>query len=268
MDANARNALWDYTCIVTPHSRKSLSMGTRLEEIMDKYGLQIHNTGVPKYRSGNVTTAPDVTFSVGIMQYGNVSWSVIDDYLRTPHEGLLIDVGKRAKFERREVINWRSFDWKAYREETKSKLNSLYDQWQMQKDLSVDVMVGELTTNIQECVDLIAKKKIITEHSKPWINAQLSEQLKKLHLLRKKCRHRKSPANIAELTKLQKETYEFVNKAEDEWQQSQCQKLVEVIESEKWKIIRRLTNESNIGYLQPIKKIVNGEQVYLFDDMN
>jgi len=120
MDANARNALWDYTCIGIPHSRKSLSMGTRLEEIMDKYGLQIHNTGVPTYRSGNVTTAPDVTFSVGITQYGNVSWSVIDDYLRTPHEGLLIDVGKSAKFERREVINWRSFDWKAYREETKS----------------------------------------------------------------------------------------------------------------------------------------------------
>ena len=84
--------------------------------------------------------------------------------------------------------------------------------------------------------------------------------------MRKICRHRKSPANIAELTKLQKETYEFVNKAEDEWRQSQCQKLVEVIESEKWKIIRRLTNDSNIGYVQPIKKIVNGEQVYLFDD--
>ena len=84
--------------------------------------------------------------------------------------------------------------------------------------------------------------------------------------MRKKCRHRKSPANIAELTKLQKETYEFVNKAEDEWRQSQCQKLVEVTESEKWKIIRRLTNDSNIGYVQPIKKIVNGEQVYLFDD--
>ena len=29
---------------------------------------------------------------------------------------------------------------------------------------------------------------------------------------------------------------------------------------------RRLTNDTNTGYVQPVKKIVNGEQVYLFDD--
>jgi len=115
---------------------------------------------------GNVTTVPNVTLSVRIAQYGNVSWSVIDDDLRTPHEGLLTDVGKRAKFERREVINWKSFDSEAYCKATKSKLNSLYDKWQMQQDLSADMMARELTANIQECVDLIAKKKIITEHGK------------------------------------------------------------------------------------------------------
>ena len=43
MDANARNSLWDYECVSVPLSRKSTSMGVRLEEILDKYGLQLHN---------------------------------------------------------------------------------------------------------------------------------------------------------------------------------------------------------------------------------
>jgi len=266
MDANARNSLWDYECVSVPLSRKSTSMGVRLEEILDKYGLQLHNTGVPTYCSGSVSTAPDVTISKGIGQYGQVSWSVIDDELRTPHEGLLMDIGDRAKIERREVINWKLFDWTAYCSETKIKINSLYDKWEKQQNLSVDFMVKELTASIQQCVETIATMKIITEHSKPWINAQLAEQLKKLHVCRKKCRHRKSPMNVAELTKLQQDTYQAVKKAADEWWQSQCQKLVEVNESEKWKIIRRLMNDVNTRYVQPIKKMVNGEQTYLFND--
>jgi len=72
--------------------------------------------------------------------------------------------------------------------------------------------------------------------------------------------------NVAELTKLQQDTYQAVKKAADEWWQSQCQKLVEVNESEKWKIIRRLMNDVNTRYVQPIKKMVNGEQTYLFND--
>jgi len=167
MDANARNSLWDYECVSVPLSRKSTSMGVRLEEILDKYGLQLHNTGVPTYCSGSVSTAPDVTISKGIGQYGQVSWSVIDDELRTPHEGLLMDIGDRAKIERREVINWKLFDWTAYCSETKIKINSLYDKWEKQQNLSVDFMVKELTASIQQCVETIATMKIITEHSKP-----------------------------------------------------------------------------------------------------
>ena len=121
------------------------------------------------------------------------------------------------------------------------------------------------TDTSAECVDTIATKKVITEHSKPWINVRLAEQLKQLRILRKKCRNRKSPANIAELTKLQQATYESVRKSEDEWWQSQCQKLEEVNENEKWKIIRRLMNDANHGYVQPIKKTVNGEEIFLFD---
>ena len=48
-----------------------------------------------------------------------------------------------------------------------------------------------------KCVDTIVTKKMITEHSEPWISVQLAEQLKKLSVFRKKCRHQKSPVNMA-----------------------------------------------------------------------
>lgn len=227
MDANARNSLWDRMCVSVSHSRKSLSMCSRLEEIIDKYGLHILNTGIPTYRYGVISTAPDVTISAGNGQYGNVFWTVIDDELRTPHEGLLINIGDRVNIDRREVINWKIYDWSAYCKETKVKLNSLRETWQRHQDCSIDQMVKELTETIQGCVDLIAMKKIITEHSKPWISPQL-DKLKKLCLLKKKCQLQKSPANMAELIKVQKETYDLVKREEDEWWQSQCEKLVEV----------------------------------------
>jgi len=47
-------------------------MGIKLEAIIDKYSLLIHNTGVSTYRSGSVSTSPDVTVSVGLTQYGNI----------------------------------------------------------------------------------------------------------------------------------------------------------------------------------------------------
>jgi len=110
MDANSRNTLWDDTCIGLSNHQKSVKMGSRLEEIINNYSLQIHNSGAATYISGNWKSAPDVTLSSGILQYGNVSWSIIDDELKTPHEGILIDIGEQTKVEHKEVINWKSFD--------------------------------------------------------------------------------------------------------------------------------------------------------------
>jgi len=63
-------------------------MGTKLEEIIRKYGLVVHNDGRPTFRQSNVATAPDVTVSAGLMELGPVRWSVVDDELRTPHEAV------------------------------------------------------------------------------------------------------------------------------------------------------------------------------------
>ena len=130
MDANSRSVLWDDKCIGYTQYRKSVHMGAKLEEILDKYSLQIHNTGVSTYHSGTVDTAPDVTVSVGISHYGDVSWRTIDDDLCTPHDGIIIDVANSVGRVRKEVVDWRTFDWEAYRQLTATVLKDLFDSWE------------------------------------------------------------------------------------------------------------------------------------------
>jgi len=48
-------------------------MGLRLEDIISKHGLQVHNDGTPTYWSGKVATAPDVTITKGFRDYGTVA---------------------------------------------------------------------------------------------------------------------------------------------------------------------------------------------------
>jgi len=161
MDATSRNVRWDNSCIGVSHGQKSVKMGIKLEEIMDKYSLHIHNNGQFTYSSGNVRTAPDVTLSTGIHKFGNIKWCIIDDDLNTPHEGILFDVGEQSTQERKEVIDWKSFQWKQYKEESGSKLSELKERWISDPLSSCDEIVKELDECISECVEKVAVKKVV-----------------------------------------------------------------------------------------------------------
>jgi len=213
MDANSRNVLWDDKSVgISPYSH-SVKMGYKLEEIILKYSLLIHNDGVFTYNSGNSSSAPDVTLSTGILQYGTFHWSVIDYDLRSPHNPILIDIGARSKSDRKVVINWRDFDWQMYEEATSKHLSSLYEKWITNNSDDVEVIARELSDCIQLCVESVATKKVISNHSRPYINSDISEQLKLLRRTKRKCRLRKSPANVALLSKVQQDTTDVILKA-------------------------------------------------------
>jgi len=110
MDANSRNILWDDSCIGLSPSQRSVQMGVKLENIVNKYDLHIHNNGTATYRSGDITTAPDVTLSTGLTKYGNINWSTVDYDFRSPHDGIVLEIGTRVDSFRKELINWKCFD--------------------------------------------------------------------------------------------------------------------------------------------------------------
>ena len=158
MDANSRSSLWDESCISASQYQKSMRMGSRLEEIIGKHAMCIRNSGAATYVSGNWKTAPDVTLSKGMLQYGNVTWSLIDDEMKTPHEGIIIDIGEKPL---EEVIDWKNFDWALFKGETSVRLQKIKEKWLVSTDTDCDEMVSELTKCIQQCVDKVAEKKVI-----------------------------------------------------------------------------------------------------------
>jgi len=127
-------------------------------------------------------------------------------------------------------------------------------------------MARELSTKLHECVTQIATKKTVTEYSRPWISAEVSSQLKHLRRLRRKYRLRRSPRNKTELSKAQEETIHIIQKAEQEWWLLECSRLSNVSEAAKWNIINKLTNQSKFSGIKPIRKVINGQNVFLFED--
>jgi len=72
--ANSGSSLWDDSCVGISSHTLSCRMGLRLEDIISKRGLQVHNDGTPTYWSGKVATAPDVTITKGFRDYGTVAY--------------------------------------------------------------------------------------------------------------------------------------------------------------------------------------------------
>ena len=152
MDANARSLQWDPSCINRERSSMSRKMGFKLEKISLDLSLSIMNNGEITYRSGNTSSAVDVTLSHGIEQLGETKWYLIEDMLQTPHKGIIIEIGKKPKFEKVKVIDWKSFDWSQYKKESEIFLTNLYRKWSMNdKKADVEGMATELQNGLQGC---------------------------------------------------------------------------------------------------------------------
>ena len=140
---------------------------------------------------------------------------------------------EKEQGSRYEVIDWKQFDWNTFTDVSKVELQELKEQWNNDCKLNCDGMLSSLTECIQSCVEKVAVKKVVFSHSKPWINRDIAEKLKKLRQQRKRCRNRKSRANISEYERSKEEITEMITKAEEDWWLSECEKLETAGEREK-----------------------------------
>ena len=119
-------------------------------------------------------------------------------------------------------------------------------------------MVSELCKIINECVAEVAITKVISVHSKLWISRDIADLLKCVRKQKKKCRLRKSRVNVQEHKNIQAEVIYKIKVAENEWWLAECEKLKQASDSEKWRIINRLTNQTTSVGIQPLKKLIDG----------
>jgi len=141
---------------------------------------------------------------------------------------------------------------------TATAFNDIIEQWNVNDSRCVNDMAKDISRKLRECVNKVTTKKIITQHSRPWINPDISNQLKKLRRECKRFPLRRSAWNTKRLSELQKETVDMISNAEHELWLSECGKLSSASEREKWKTINTLTNLSNESQVQPIRKVENG----------
>ena len=237
LDANSRSVQWDPSCIYKSGSSPSRKMGDRFEEISISHSLNILNNGQLTYYSGDNSSAVDITLSHGIEQFGQVKWYIIEDFLQTPHKGIIIEAGKKEKFKKTKVIDWKTFDWNQYRNETKIVLESLNEKWKNNTLTPVDQMAKEMQDSLQNLVSSIGKTKMVTKHTKPWINSEIKELIQDLKQLRVRTKKHKSPNNVTKFKEKLKILSEKLEEAHIQYINTECEKLNGMSDNQKWKAI-------------------------------
>ena len=267
MDANARNSMWDNEAAFLNKNRVSKKMGVRLQEMIEKHNLFVHNTGIQTYHSGHHSSAVDVTLSLGVCIEQKTKWTVIDDELGTPHSGILFDIGSKIE-DKKIVIDWDNFDWDTYEEETGVRLKALHEMWNREPS-SVQEKEDLLRTTLQDIVKQNAKTKVITKYSRPWINPKISASLTEVRNHRKQFKKHRSPKNRQLYENKRDEVMVEMEIAQEKWRIEKCEEIAKAeSDKEKWKKINKMTNTDIRFDIQPLRNVdpVTKKESYLFKD--
>ena len=265
MDANSRNVIWDKSAIGKSQYSSSIKMGDKLLDIIETAPLYIHNDGSTTYHSGDRISAPDVTLSHGIVQHKTTSWANLDDDLGSPHNGLLLQIGGKRQFTERLVIDWENFPWDSYKEESFNVLDSLHKRWKANKT-GCSTANEELTSALLKLTESLATKKRICNHSKPWINKDISLAYDELRKARKKMSHHRSQRNVSAYKNQLGKVIELIDSEYEIWWNELCDKLPTLEGKEKWRVINKLLNQtSDQTCVKPIRKEA-GKCSYYFED--
>ena len=220
------------------------------------------------YHSGDHISAIDVTLSFGICDDHKTKWSVLEDELRTPHSGILLEVGDSMVKERVSVINWEKFDWRKYEEQSKDKLSHMLETWK-NRNISGEEKFEMLKENLHNLVESLAEKKTITRHSRPWIGAEISAKLNELRECRKRFMRHRSLSNKHHYEEKRNKVVIEIDNARERWRVSQCERIAKAeSDKEKWKKINFMTNTVTRMDIQPIRKVdtQTNKVDYLFED--
>ena len=268
MDANARHMLWEHQLeqMTVNRSTRTFKMGEMLKDIVLENGMVILNSGECTYRSGNVSSAPDVTVVKGFEDLP-LKWRVLEEDLLSPHSPILVEIGKKEEFKAYETIDWEAFNWELYAIKSKSVLVELLQRWKSSKVAPVQA-VEQLADVINELVNDLAAVKIISKHTKPWISKEIAEEIKKLNVAKKRLRNHRSKRNHDILVNLRVSVSVKLQIAKEAWIQEECEKLPEMPEKQKWSIINKLSNASQPAMsVQPIEQVhPDGSSEFVFEE--
>ena len=88
---------------------------------------------------------------------------------------------------------------------SEANLSEVCNMWTTEPDLAVDMMVKDLVSCVQECVEATATMRTVTQHSRPWIDSTyiICKVWRITEVEEKVCRLRRSPANVTRYKKFE-----------------------------------------------------------------
>ena len=182
--------------------------------------------------------------------------------MQTPHKCIVLLTEAPASDTQYEADDWKNFDWTKFKNLSSQVIRDLTTDW-ASSDSSFEDWALSLQTALINLQEEIMTKRRINKHSRPWFCPEVKKILADLKRARNKMKRHKSQSNIDEFIQAKEEASTKIQKAKDKWVMNVCRGIQNLSDSEKWKVINKLTGDSTSTCVQPIKN-ENGE--YLFKD--
>ena len=247
-DFNARNELWDFQLL--PSRDSAWQMGDYLIEMIFEHNLMIHNNGTPTFYRKDYVSALDVTLSRNLPF--KINWSTdINSILKTDHYAVIINVDDNIMDTRKLKWDFKNTDWI----EWKNEIENTFKDWSknLRVDITPDDACKSYTDNIINCANNVIPKKVVCNHSKPFMTKEL-KNLKDLVRKARKQYHKKSdPNNWSILQKVLNNYSKAYVEAKKLWWSSICNQ-VNSDDSKFWKIINKVNNGDTKCVVQPLEK--------------
>ena len=167
--------------------------------------------------------ALDITVAKGILGELTTSWRVLDDDIRSDHSPIEFVIGDEPGTQRIRCKDWKSMDWDEY-EKASEVLQDLISEWdsaEVDPQQMAQQLVGVLTT----ISDRLVPEKNVCKYSKPWVDKELSDQIKQQRKTKCMWKRRRSPRNYAKYQEMVHKTENMVLQAREKWWEAEIMRL-------------------------------------------
>ena len=265
-DINARSPLWENQLLHNPPDKQTgaIKRGKTIENLVNSHNLTILNNGDITWRSGKLSSSPDVTLMSGCEPF-KVEWTTDTRtaYAKlSDHVPIIIKIDEnQGSLNKQAKLNFKKADWNSYNESLEEKTRSLMENDFLSR--SSDEIVDTITQIISETAAECIPAKTTCSHSKPFFTPLLKEKLDNFKTAKNRFKKRSDPTN----SKLKEEAAADFRKCYEEekakWLTKICEEL-KASDVDLWRKINKILNGQNSAPVQPLQ--IGNTNEFDFDD--
>ncbi len=262
-DFNASSASWDNRRHI-PHNTPAYRVGLKVEELIARHGLHIHNTGHYTYVKAHQTTGLVIKTAIDLTLSRNVGstiqWSVDElACLKSDHLACIANIEPAAHTA--PIVRWDlgDVDWTLWGSNLEEALQSWYDQITDTQD-DIDAICSTFTDAVIKCAHEHLPQKSVCAHSRPFFTADLKILQDEMRQARRDFKYRSDQHNLARLNQAKDRYNAAYSEASERWW---FRTLENIDHRNIWKVVKKIKNSHTHIVVQPIR---TQNDVYVFHD--